>query len=429
MRNATHALPGPDDTLRKTLPNGITVLARENFVSPAVVINAYLEVGSEDEAPAQAGLASFTTDVMERGTQKRSFSQLYEEVESVGATFGVSAGTHLTSFGGKALSEQLPFLLDILSDVLRHPAFPTEQVERARAEILTTIRERAHDTRRMAYHRFHQLAYPSEHPYHWSGTGYTETVLPLTRDDLVAFHQRFFAPQGAVVIIVGAIKPEDAFAAVEAAFGDWEGTRPERPPLPPVPAPAETQSDTVFIAEKTQSDICLGWPGPARESPDFLACHVANTVLGTFGMMGRLGESVRTQRGLAYYAYSRLTGGKGPGPWMAIAGVNPINVDQAIDITLQEVRRMQDEPVPEEELEDSKSYITGSLPLQLETNEGVSQALINIERYQLGMDYLQRYWEHIGAIGAADVQSAAQTWLDPERYALAVAGPNLEETE
>ncbi len=114
---------------------------------------------------------------------------------------------------------------------------------------------------------------------------------------------------------------------------------------------------------------------------------------------------------------------------MAIAGVNPINVDRAIDITLQEVRRMQDEPVPEEELEDSKSYITGSLPLQLETNEGVSQALINIERYQLGMDYLQRYGEHIGAIGAADVQSAAQTWLDPERYALAVAGPNLEETE
>ncbi|MGC9357002.1 MAG: M16 family metallopeptidase, partial [Anaerolineae bacterium] len=317
------ALPGPDDTLRQTLPNGITVLARENFASPAVVVNGYLEAGSEDESPEQAGLASFTTDVMERGTETRPFDALYEEVESVGANFGLSSGAHITTFGAKALADQLPLLLDILNDVLRNPAFAPEQVERARAEILTDIRERVHDTRRMASRIFHELAYPETHPYHHSSDGYLETVEPLTREDLGAFHGRYFSPQGMVIIVIGAVKAREVVEAVRQAFGDWEGTRPERAPLPEVPPLETIRERRLGIPEKIQSDLNLGWPGPARESPDFMACHVANTVLGTFGMMGRLGESVRSQSGLAYYAFSRVTGGKGPGPWRAIAGVHP----------------------------------------------------------------------------------------------------------
>ncbi len=427
MRTHKHAFPGPDDTLRRTLPNGITVLARENFASPAVVVNGYVEVGAEDETPAQAGLASFTVDVMERGTHRRPFETLYEEVESVGATFGLSSGTHITTFGGKGLAEQLPFLLDVLNDVLLHPAFVPEQIERARAEILTDIRERAHDTRRMATRLFHELTYPESHPYHWSNVGYRESVTSLTRDDLQAFHERFFAPQGGVIIVVGAVKAEEAVRAVEEIFGEWEDSRPARAPLPEVPPLEKIQKEEVFIADKTQSDLQLGWPGPSRKAPDFYACYVANTILGIFGMMGRLGESVRTASGLAYYAYSRVTGGQKAGPWRAIAGVNPSNVDRAVDLILKEVTRLREEPVPAEELEDSQSFLTGRLPLQLETNEGVAHALIQIERYELGLDYLQRYAETIGAVTVADVQEAAQRWLDPAHYTLAVAGPQIEQ--
>ncbi|MGC9400118.1 MAG: M16 family metallopeptidase [Anaerolineae bacterium] len=421
------ALPSPDDTLRRTLPNGITVLARENFLSPAVVIDGYLEVGAEDEPAEKAGLANFTVGVMERGTLHRSFDDLYEEVESVGANFGLSAGTHITSFGAKSLAAQLPLMLDILSDVLRYPAFPQEQVQRARGELLTALQERTDDTRRMATLRFQELAYPEAHPYHRSLAGYPETVTPLTRDELVAFHQRYFAPTGMVIVVVGAVKAEAAFQAVAEAFGDWEATRPARDPLPEVPPLTEIRADTVVIPEKTQSDIRLGWPGPPRQAPDFQACHLANTVLGVFGMMGRLGESVRSRNGLAYYAYSRIDGGKGPGPWRLIAGVNPANVEQAIALMRDEIREIRETPVPEEELNDSKSYLTGSLPLRLETNEGVAQALINIERYELGLDYLQRYHEILHAVTVEDVQNAAQRWLDPDRYALAVAGPELSE--
>lgn len=256
-RKPKYAYPGPEDVFRQTLPNGITLLARENFDSPAVVIHGYVEAGAEDEPRAQCGLASFTADVLERGTHRRDFAQLYEEVESVGAAFGIGAGTHITSFGGKALAEHLPLLLDIIGDTLRYPAFRPVQVERARAEILTDFQERAHDTRRMASLNFSALAYPETHPYHWSLNGYPETVQSITRDDLAEFHQRYFTPQGLTLAVVGAVKAQDAAALVAETFGDWSATRPARAPLPEVPTLAGRREQRVALPDKTQSNLVL----------------------------------------------------------------------------------------------------------------------------------------------------------------------------
>jgi len=431
-----HSLPGPDDVYRQTLPNGITLLVRENFASSAVVVNGYVEVGEEDEAlpregltgtiPKLHGLAGFVTDVIERGTQRRPFEQLYEEIESIGAHFGLNAGTHITSFGAKGLAEYLPLLLDIISDTLRNPAFHLDQVEKARAEILTSLKERENDTQRMASLLFRELVYPETHPYHWSLLGYPDTIANITRDDLVQFHQRYFSPQGLTLVVVGGIKVEQAVQAITEKFGDWQSTRPERAPLPGVAALAERREQHITLADKTQSNLVLGWPGPARLDDDFIPCYIGNTVLGIFGLYGRLGKSVREANGLAYYAYSQLDGGKGPGPWRIIAGVNPRNVEKATRIIQQEVRRMRDELIPEDELNDSKSFLTGSLPLQLETNEGVARSLVNIERYDLGLDYLYRYNDIIMNVTTKQIQAAVQRWMDPEHFALAVAEPPAE---
>jgi len=202
-----------------------------------------------------------------------------------------------------------------------------------------------------------------------------------------------------------------------------EGHNYERAPLPEVPRIVEIRERTVSIPGKTQSDIILGYPGPPRAAPDFLDAVVCNTVLGVFGLMGRLGEKVRDEQGLAYYSFSRVDGGPGPGPWRIVAGVNTANVERAVTGIRAEIRRMCEEPVDEEELEDNKAFITGSLPLRLETNEGVAQAIINMERYGLGLDYLQRYADLIGEITAERVQAVAQRWFDPDAYALAIAGP------
>ncbi|RME34948.1 MAG: insulinase family protein [Thermoflexia bacterium] len=155
---------------------------------------------------------------------------------------------------------------------------------------------------------------------------------------------------------------------------------------------------------------------------------VCNTVLGVFGLMGRLGEKVRDELGLAYYSYSRVEGGSGPGPWTVIAGVNPVNVPRALEAIRGEIRRIREERVPPKELADSQAFLVGSLPLRLETNEGVATAILDMERYNLGLDYLQRYGDLIREITPERIQAVAQRWLNPDAYVLALAGPPEEET-
>jgi zinc protease len=299
-------------------------------------------------------------------------------------------------------------------------------VEKLRGEILTDLDERAHDTRRMANLAFHELAYPREHPYAHSVSGYTETVNGIGHDDLTAFYANGYGPQGMTVAVVGAVDTAAALAQIEAAFGDWQASTFERGPLPDTPRIVETRERFVPIPGKTQSDIVLGYPGPARKSPDYIDAAVCNSILGIFGLMGRLGEKVREEQGLAYYSYSRVNGGAGPGPWCVIAGVNPANVERATESIRAEIERICEEPVDAEELADNKAFITGSLPLRLETNEGVARYILDMERYDLGLDYLQRYDALINAVTAEQVQAVAQRWLDPDAYALAVAGPPTE---
>jgi zinc protease len=169
--------------------------------------------------------------------------------------------------------------------------------------------------------------------------------------------------------------------------------------------------------------MILGTAGPQRSAPDFLAASLGNNILGQFGLMGRIGEVVREQAGLAYYAGSSLSGGLGPGPWHVAAGVDPANIDQAIDLIRAEITRFVNEPVTTDELSDSQANYIGRLPLSLESNAGVAGALINLERYALGLDYYRRYPDLIRAITRQDVLDAARHYLHPDRLGIAVAGP------
>jgi zinc protease len=177
------------------------------------------------------------------------------------------------------------------------------------------------------------------------------------------------------------------------------------------------------MPDKHQVDLVLGLPGPRRAAPDYLDASLMNTILGVFGMMGRIGHNVREEQGLAYYASSRLEGGVGPGPWLASAGVAPDKVEQAIEAIRHEIRRIQEEPVAAEELADSQAYRTGSLPMSLETNSGLVDIITDMELYDLGLDYLHTYTPTMQAITPERIQAAARRYLSADDLVIAVAGP------
>ncbi len=223
-------------------------------------------------------------------------------------------------------------------------------------------------------------------------------------------------------MVVGDVETNAAIDLIHKVLGDWQG-QPADQRVPPMPAMPAARQQTALIAGKTQSDIFMGVRSVPRHHPDYFAVRVANTILGRFGMMGRLGDKVREEQGLAYYVYSSQESGPNTGLWYAAAGVNPANVEQAIDSIQAEFARMAAEPVDVEELADTQAYMTGVLPLQLETNDGVASTLLNMEWNGLGLDYLHRYNGLIYGVTVEDVQAVAQRYLQPNALALSVAGP------
>lgn len=423
MSSMKHSLPGSDDIHRVELSNGIIVLARANFNSPSVVVSGFLHAGGLLDPDDKLGLADFASTALMRGTQRRDFQKLYDELESVGASFGYNSGTHFAGFGGRSLVEDLPLLLDVMADTILNPVFPEDQVEKLRAQMLTGLAIRAQDTSDMASLVFDQLLYDG-HPYSRPDEGWPETVQVITRDDLVEFHRKHYGPRGMVISIVGAVEPEKAAGEIERVLGGWQNkAREETPMLPEFMPPSETVQKHHAIPGKFQSDIVMGTYGPMRNSPDYMPATLGNNILGQFGLMGRIGDVVREQSGLAYYAYSSVSAGIGPGAWYVSAGVNPTNVEKARDLIMQELKRYVDEGITPEELADSQANFVGRLPLSLESNGGVAGALLNIERFDLGLDYYRQYPDLVKAVTLEDIRTTAQKYINPERLVVATAGP------
>lgn len=422
-KTIAHSLPGPEDIYREVLPNGITVLSRANFNSASVSVSGYFQAGSLDEPDEKLGLADFVSSALMRGTERHDFDSIYNELESAGASLGYDSGTHTTGFSGRSLAEDLPLLLGLLSETMRSPTFPADEMEKLRTQLITGLSIRAQDTAEMADLIFDQILFGT-HPYSRPSDGWPETIQAIRREDLIEFHRSFFGPRGLVIAIVGGIEPKKAVAEVARIFNGWqvEGQK-DAPELPELKSLDETVKRHHLIAGKSQSDVVIGTVGPRRKDPDFLAASLGNSVLGQFGMMGRIGDVVREKSGLAYYAYSSLSAGIGPGTWSVSAGVNPANVKKASDLILEELARFVKDGVTENELADSKANFIGRLPLSLESNSGVAGALLNIERYDLGFDYYQRYAERVNEVTTEAVLKAARKFIDPDRLVVSIAGP------
>lgn len=415
---------------RAVLANGLVVVGQARPAEPSVVVRFRLRAGAIRDPDGREGLAAFTARMLLRGSAGRSFALLNETTDALGATLGVDVGRQFVELTTRCLREDLATLLDLASDLLRRPTFPEEEVEKVRNEQLSGIREADNDTRATADRLLRRLIYPAPHSFGRRVIGEATSVGTITRDDLVAFHAANYGPAVTTIAIVGGVPSVgEGVDLLGSRFSDWrtEASLPPPAPRPALPVPGLRAEGS--IPGKSQADLAIGFPTLSRLDPEYDAFDTANLILGRLGLMGRLGASVRDRQGLAYYVFSQVEPDRIGGLWVSRAGVDPGNVERAVESIVGEARRLTDEPVADDELADAKSHLTGVLPLALESNGGTAVTLLGIEEYDLGLDYLDRYPDIIANVTALQLQAAVRAHLDPDRLAIAVAGPPKGGTE
>lgn len=409
---------------RIEMSNGLVLLHNHTAANPSVVVRALVRAGVSRETTSEHGLASLTGRMLRQGTQNISKSALAEELDGMGAGLSVDVGYALVAVSIKCLSGDFQRAMQILSELVMRPTFPAEELDRLRGQVLTELKEMEDNTRFVAERTWRELAFPSTHPYHRLSVGNAATVGAATRDDLAAFQTAWYGPNQTTLIVVGDVPLDEVLATTQASLGAWPGARIERveSTLPASDLPSR-QLREVAMTGKTQADVVLGLPTLDRGSPDYYALSFANHILGRMYFMGRFGEKVRDEQGLAYYAFSELQGSYGRGGWIMRAGVNPRNLDKALTSIDAELNRfLADGPTPEEQT-DGVSSLLGSLPRQLETNEGAAAVMGEIELYDLGLDYLERYPDIVRALSREQVTETARRWIDPAHMVTAIAGP------
>ena len=368
------------------------------------------------------GLARFTGSLLTRGSDGRSLDDIAEELDGLGAAVSVSVGSEATDISVVSLVEDGDRVLGVLAGMLLRPDFPEREIEIVRGQMLSGLRQSLNSTRAEADREMRKTIYPDGHPFHQRSGGTQESLNSIDRAAISAFHTNAYQPSQVIVTLAGGLTHEESVALVERHLGNWHGETPVATVADGV-TPGELLRVGKTLPGKTQSDIAMGLPALNRNHPDYYPLTVANQVIGRFGLMGRLGESVRERQGMAYYTFSSLEAGKSTGIWAARAGVAPHNVDGAIESIRQEVRGFIEGGPTEREFADCIGSLLGALPIGLESSDSMASVAADIVYFGLGDDFLQRYRGIIEALTPADLQRAAQKYINPERFVVSVVGP------
>ncbi|MCE2393616.1 insulinase family protein [Candidatus Poribacteria bacterium] len=411
---------------RHVFDNGLTLLVQENHFNQTVAISGRLKAGSMYDRQGFYGLSDVVANMLTKGTENRTWEQIAEETESVGANIGVAASTETVSIEGRLLSKDFDRVLDVLKDILRAPNFPQEEIEKHRRQVYSWLKAWEDETDDVADRLLREAVYPDGHPYHWRVQGTEESVKGIQREALVDFHASYYRPDSLLLAIVGDVKTQAIIEKIDAAIGDWSVNGEKPPFMIPAVEYGEKQIVVQPMMDKSQANIELGHKGITRTNPDFYTINLMNAVLGGSAGIARLFGRVRDVQGLAYSVWSSFTPSIGEGLFHASAGVNPANVDKAIESILHEIELMKSDGITEEEFSDVQNLIVGNFALTLETNRGLAAVLLTAELYGLGLGYPERHESIYRNITRAQVNAVAQKYLHPDLCSIAIAGPYHE---
>ena len=403
------------------LSNGLRVRLVEQHRLPLVALELVVDAGSSRDPANLPGLASFTAAMVTEGTRTRSATQISDQVGFLGAALSAAAGPDSASLSGSCLSRQLKDFMAIFSDVAMHPAFAEGDVERVRDERRVTLIQQRDQPAIVAVKAFASLFW-GDHPYGHPIIG-TENGLSRTRrSDLAEFHDRYWRPGDAQLVVVGDVTEDQLRRILAGTLGFWEEGGHPAPPLPARPPAAPHRTLVIDKRNASQSYLALGAPGLDRRSPDFVAATVMFEVLGG-GTSSRLFRGLREEKGYTYGIGAGADARRLGGASVVRGSVKAEVTGAALKDLLAELSRMREEPVPADELEEAKAGIVRALPAEFATVGEIAGQLAELALYDLPDDYWNTYAEEVHDVSAADVKEMAERYLDPGHLTLVMVGP------
>ncbi len=404
---------------RTVLNNGTVLLTSEQRTLPMVSIELLIDAGSRYEGSEQAGLANLTSKLLIYGTKRRSAVQISDALDFIGAGLETGCAQDSASVSVTVLKKDLATGLDLLADVLTQSTFPETEIDRQKQAVIASIRAREEEPGAVAGKAFAAALYPQS-PYGRPVEGTEASVKGLQRKSLQDFFTRYYRPNRAIIAVVGDVSEKEVAQALNTAFRSWSKGEASGPAL--VPTKLGAPKVQRINKDLTQANIIFGHNGVARGNLDYYAIQVMNYILGGGGFSSRVMDSIRNERGLAYSVYSYFAAEKSYGTFEFVMQTKNETAMEAIRIAGDEMRRMRDQAVTEQELNDAKDYLIGSFPLRFDTNRKVASFLAQVEYFQLGLDYPDRYADLIRKVSREDVQRVAKQYLQPDKLVTVIVG-------
>lgn len=430
-RNAVpKAGPEPKFTLPQgksfTLKNGLTVIHNYNPAVPLVASQLVIKSGSGANPLAQPGLSGFTAQLLQEGTATRSAPQIADDVAQLGAFIGSGSGVDSSYVQLTALSSTFAQALDVLADVVLHPQFPQDEVERQRASRLGALAQQRENASAVAARVEAAALYGPQHPYGSTQLGTEAALKATTRADLQRFWQQHYLPNNAALIVSGDITESALKKLVEAKFGAWQAGKV----APSVQAAPHTIKARLILVDKPgapQTAVRVTTIAAARNTPDYAPLQVMNAALGGL-FTSRLSNNLREEKGYTYGVRSQFQYRALPGPFSIAAGVRTDVTGPAVAETLKEIRAMIAQPLPARELSNARNSQVLSLPGQFATNASISASMANTYVYGLGLDYYSKLPQRFAGVTAAQVQQVTKKYLQPEKLIVIGVGDQAKIT-
>jgi zinc protease len=404
---------------RTVLPNGLTLITLEDHRLPVVVAAVDIADVRLREPADKLGVAALMGNLLEEGTATRTGKEISALIEDAGGSLSLS------SSGGsvKVLTPDTDLGLGLLFDSLQRPSFPQDALERMRDQQLSAIADAETQPRTKAGRLFAATVY-GEHPKGRPALGTKGVVEKLAQADVKAFHALTFAPNFTTVAVVGDFKTDDMVKKVAELTKDWKKSAAA---MPEVKAPPKPVGGELIVSDPNaaQVHVYLGHLGITRDHPDYYTLLVLDNVLGVGpGFTDRLSANLRDRLGLAYTVRASVTdsAGKEQGAFTGFVGTFP---DKYLDVKfgfLKEVNKIRSELATQQEVDDAKKYLLGSLPFKFASSSDVAGELLSAERYGLGFDYLDKFRKEVGAVTPADVQAMAKKHLNPDALTIVAVG-------